>query len=110
MGRIFRRIRFIDGTTSVEANFAGEGGVGVRRTVLHKKMVERAEECGVELLWNSPVTRIFRGGAVLGTKLIEAKWIICADGVLSRVIPWSCLDAGARRAILSNWRNSVIVE
>ena len=98
-GRIFRRIRFIDGTTSVAASFDGESGVGMRRTGLHQKMVERAEECGVELLWNSPVTGIFMDGAVLGTKVIQAKWIIGADGVHSRVRRWSGLDAGAHREI-----------
>jgi flavin-dependent dehydrogenase len=98
-GQIFRRIRFIDGATSAGANFPGGGGIGVRRTVLHQKMVERAEECGVELLWNSPVTGISEDGGIVGGKAVRAKWIVGADGIHSRVRRWSGLDAGARREV-----------
>src|SRR5207244_5177673 len=45
-GRVFRGVRFVDAATSVEADFSRAGGFGVRRTVLHQKMVERAQECG----------------------------------------------------------------
>lgn len=67
-GQIFRRIRFIDGAILAEAEFTDGGAVGVRRTVLHQKMVERAKECGVALLWNSLVTAMFADGAVVGGK------------------------------------------
>ena len=98
-GQSFQHIRFIDGMTFAEAKFPGEAGMGVRRTVLHRKMVERAEETGVELLWNSPVTELSRGGAVVGAKLIQAKWIVGADGIRSRVRRWSGLDTSAPREI-----------
>jgi len=98
-GQIFQGIRFVDGTASAEAHLPGDGGLGVRRTVLHQRMIERAEECGVELLWNSPVTSISNEGAVVGGKLIQAKWIVGADGLHSRVRRWSCLNAGARRDV-----------
>jgi hypothetical protein len=42
-GQIFRRIRFTDGAILAEAEFTDEGAMGVRRTVLHQKMVERAD-------------------------------------------------------------------
>lgn len=96
-GRHFRRIRFIDGAVIAQANLPEEGGIGVRRTVLHQKMVERAEECGVELLWNAPVTSISREGAVVGGKEIHARWIVGADGTHSSVRRWSGLEAGAHR-------------
>ena len=98
-GQSFRRIRFIDGSTLAEAEFLGEGGIGVRRTVLHQKMVERAKECGVELLWKSPVTAIFAGGAIVGGKTVQARWIVGADGVYSRVRGWSGLEAGGDREV-----------
>src|SRR6267142_1624418 len=63
-GRIFRGLRFIEGKTEAEANFPGENGIGVARTVLHKKMVERAEECGVSLLWGTPVSGLTGEGAI----------------------------------------------
>src|SRR5882724_5797005 len=61
-GQVFRGVRFIDSATSVEADFSHARGFGVRRTVLHQKMVERAQECGVTLLWNTPVTGLCGDG------------------------------------------------
>jgi flavin-dependent dehydrogenase len=98
-GHVFRGIRFVNGTTSVEASFSGAGGIGVRRTVLHQKMVERAQRCGITLLWNSPVAGLTDGGAVVGGKVVNAKWIIGADGIHSRVRRWCGLEARAHEEI-----------
>src|SRR5882724_3013261 len=91
-GRIFRGLRFVEGKTEAEANFPGESGIGVARTVLHKKMVERAEECGASLLWNTPVSGLTDEGAILGGREMRAKWVIGADGIHSRVRRWIGLD------------------
>jgi len=96
-GQIFRRIHFIDGSILAKAEFTGEGGIGVRRTVLHQKMVERAKQCGVRLLWKAPATAILADGAVVGGKTVHAKWIVGADGVDSRVRAWSGLEASVDR-------------
>jgi flavin-dependent dehydrogenase len=98
-GQVFRGFRFVDAATSTEATFFGESGIGVRRTLLHQKMVECAEENGVDFLWNSPVTGLFQTGAFVGGKRIDANWIIGADGVRSRVRHWSGLDAGSQRGV-----------
>jgi flavin-dependent dehydrogenase len=95
-GQPFTGIRFLDESISVEANFSGKCGLGVRRTVLHQKMVERAAECGVDLLWNTPVTGLCADGAILDGKLLKANWIIGADGIHSRVRRWSGLEVGFR--------------
>jgi flavin-dependent dehydrogenase len=95
-GQPFRGIRFLDESISVEANFSGKCGLGVRRTVLHQKMVERAAECGVNLLWNTPVTGLCADGAILDGRLLKVNWIIGADGIHSRVRRWSGLEAGFR--------------
>jgi menaquinone-9 beta-reductase len=95
-GQVFRGIRFVDTATTAEASFSGERGIGVRRTLLHQKMVERARECGVELLWNTPVTGLSHDGAFLAGRVIPAKWIIGADGIHSRVRRWCGLDASLR--------------
>ena len=96
-GLVFRGVRFVDAATSVEANFSGASGFGVRRTVLHQRMIDRAQECGVRLLWNTPVTGLRTDGVVLGNAIFKAKWIIGADGIHSRVRRWSGLDRSARR-------------
>ena len=98
-GSAFRGIRFVDGTTLAEANFSMVSGVGVRRTVLHQKMVERAQECGITLIWNTPVAGLAEGGAIVGGRIMRAKWIVGADGVQSRIRRWTGLDSGARQEI-----------
>ena len=94
-GQVFPGIRFVDSANSVEANFSSAGGFGIRRTILHQKMVERAEECGVSLLWNTPVAGLSSGGAILGGKTMKARWIVGADGIHSRVRRWIGLDSNA---------------
>jgi menaquinone-9 beta-reductase len=98
-GEIFQGIRFVDGANSVAATFSGAVGIGVRRTVLHQKMVECAQECGVTLLWNTPAAGLAEGGAIVGGKILQARWIIGADGLHSRVRRWIGLDERARQAV-----------
>src|SRR5712671_4010269 len=96
-GQVFRGIRFVDAATSAEANFSNTSGFGVRRTVLHQKMVERAQECGITLLWKTPIAGLSSDGAILGDTEMKARWIIGADGIHSRVRAWLGLGAKARQ-------------
>src|SRR2546425_11077388 len=84
-GQALRGVCFKDAETSLEANFSGATGFGIRRTVLHEKLVERAQECGVTLLWNTPVAGLSKEGAHFGDRVLRARWIVGADGVHSRV-------------------------
>jgi len=84
-GRRFLGIRFLDEETSSEAKFSRDHGLGLRRTVLHQKLVNAAEKCGVELLWNTRVTGLSHDGAIVGGRRLQAKWIIGADGIHSRI-------------------------
>ncbi len=93
-GQAFRGIRFIKHQTAVVANFPSGQGIGVRRTVLHEKIVERARAYGVSLLWNMPVVGVCSEGVVLTRGIVPANWIIGADGSNSRVRQWS---RGVRR-------------
>jgi flavin-dependent dehydrogenase len=96
-GRVLRGVCFMDAASSVEADFSGARGFGIRRTVLHQRMVERARGCGVTLLWNTPVTGLTSGGVFVGGARVKARWIIGADGIHSRVRSWMGLDANPRR-------------
>jgi flavin-dependent dehydrogenase len=98
-GQKFRGIRFVDAAASAEASFSGAGGLGLRRTALHERMVERARECGITLLWNTPVSGLTAGGAIIGGTAMMARWIIGADGIHSRVRRWIGLDRTARQEI-----------
>jgi flavin-dependent dehydrogenase len=105
-GGILRGVCFKDDDTSVEADYPDGTGLGMRRTLLHERMIERAEECGVRMLWNTAVTGLTPHGATLGNQTIGAKWIIGADGTHSRVRRWIGLDtnAGVRFARRAHFR------
>lgn len=88
-----RGIRFENGHSTISAKLPSEPGVGVRREVLHQRMMERAEKCGVDILWNAPVTSIEARGAVVSGNLFRSRWIVGADGSRSRVRRWSGLES-----------------
>src|SRR5271168_4595660 len=77
-GFALRGVRFISEDSSIDAGFPGGTGIGLRRLVLHQKMIDRAVAVGV----------LLSGGAV-----IPARWVIGADGARSRVRQWSGLEA-----------------
>lgn len=88
----FRGIRFVQNGVSVCADFPEGFGAGCRRPLLHEKLIARAEECGVRLLWKTPVTGMDLDGVFAGGKKIAARWIVGADGRGSRVRKWSGLE------------------
>jgi len=95
----FRGIRLVDRGVSVESAFPespfSDGqALGVRRTVLHSKMVEAAAAAGVRMLWGAPVGGISPDGVSIAGDTIPARWIVGADGFHSRVRCWAGL-AGA---------------
>ena len=82
----FRGIRFLDRGIAVQANFPTGCGRGVRRTTLHRMMIERAEAVGVQLHW----------GARVDLDAARCGWIIGADGENSLVRKWAGLDVCVR--------------
>lgn len=93
---IFRGIRFVEGARSVEARFSYGEGRGVRRTVLHDLLHRRAAELGVEFRWSTQVLSLQNGEVQTSKEKIQAKWIVGADGIHSRIRKWSGLDQGRR--------------
>jgi 2-polyprenyl-6-methoxyphenol hydroxylase-like FAD-dependent oxidoreductase len=91
----FRGIRFIASGLSVDAAFRQEPGRGVRRTTLHRLLVERAESLGVTLAWGRPVRGIRPGRVVLDTGVVACRWTVGADGEASQVRRWAALGAVA---------------
>src|SRR5262249_20564789 len=96
MGFPLRGIRFLQGKVQVSAELPGGVGLGIRRTVLHARMIVRAEQCGVHLLWRTPVAGISANGVHVPGAFVPARWIIGADGSGSRVRRWSGLDHAVR--------------
>ena len=89
----FRGICFVSEGVRVNASFPQGNGLGVRRTVLHRVMIESAEAAGVSLLWKSPVTGLLPEGVLLGGQLVRSHWVVGADGGHSLVRKWAGLDA-----------------
>lgn len=92
-GCSFRGIRFVDHGISVEAAFPDGYALGVRRTILHSRLVEAAADAGVRMLWGAPVSGICADGVSVAGETIRARWIVGADGFHSRVRHWAGLAA-----------------
>jgi flavin-dependent dehydrogenase len=89
----FRGIRFCEGGAAVEAAFPKGFGLGLRRTTLHRLMVDAAAEAGVHLAWGAHITGICEEGVYAGGSLVRARWIAGADGGQSPVRRWANLEA-----------------
>ncbi len=95
----FSGIRFLHRRDQVAAVFPKGKGIGIRRTILHERLVQRAQECGVEFLWNTPIARIFDNCVHTTRGPMQARWIVGADGSGSRVRRWCGLDADQVRSL-----------
>jgi len=100
----FRGIRFIEEGKSAEGAFPKGLGHGIRRTTLHNILVEKAAAAGVQLLWGTHVTGLGRGEVYLGSRRIQSRWIVGADGQNSQVHKWVGLDRGRPRHIRYGFR------
>src|ERR1700693_1191097 len=98
-------IKFLEKEKSASACFPTGRGIGLRRPILHKKMLDRAVASGVQLLWETPVAGIQSDGVNLaGRSFVRANWIIGADGGQSRVRRWAGLDSANKRDSRLAWR------
>ncbi len=90
----FRGIRFIGGQATVAAEFPNGIGRGIRRTLLHSALIERAQEVGVVMRWGTRVEIDANLRAVIDGSTIKSRWLIGADGHNSRVRRAAALDSG----------------
>lgn len=98
-------VRFASLTASAEAEFpADRRALSMRRTTLHRAMVERASSLGAELLWQTPVAEVSGNTVLLGERRVNARWIIGADGVHSRVRSWAMLTAPSHGRVRYSFR------
>ncbi len=72
----------------------GAAALGVRRPLLHQRLVEVAESAGVRLRWNSPVELLAAGEVRVAGEPCAYGCLIGADGQGSRVRRWAGLEAG----------------
>jgi 2-polyprenyl-6-methoxyphenol hydroxylase-like FAD-dependent oxidoreductase len=90
----FSGIRFSDDTSSASAKFPRGRAFGLRRTVLHSRLNERATELGVSFLWGSRITGLDARGVSLNGSLVPSRWIVGADGQNSTIRKLAGFDAG----------------
>jgi flavin-dependent dehydrogenase len=95
-----RGIRFIGDQTSpnpltTEAAFPQAPGRGIRRTVLHQILLDRAASLGVRFHWENSVQSIAptSDGTLVHSnrQTLRARYLIGADGPGSRVATWAGL-------------------
>jgi len=99
---LLRGIRFISepassnhSASTTEAAFPQAPGRGIRRTILHQILLDRAASLGVRFHWENSVQSIASTaeGTLVHTnrQTLRARYLIGADGPRSRIATWSGL-------------------
>ncbi len=88
----FSGFRFTDAQSSATAKFTHGRAFGIRRTILHRMLVERANALGVSFLWNSRISNFEQGHVRVDGANLAYQWLVGADGQHSTVRKWAALD------------------
>lgn len=96
-GAAFHGIHFCDERSSVSAEFPASpaGGIGVRRTILHLMLADRAAAAGVRFAWQTNVELKAGTPVSLNGKPVQFQYLVGADGQTSRVRGWAGLEKGS---------------
>lgn len=96
VGFQFKGIRFADAESAVCADFPNGRGIGVRRTVLHSLLLNRAQEAGVEMVWGAKQVKISGAHVLVDGRVIPTQFTVAADGQGSPIRRQHGLDAIVR--------------
>jgi len=88
----FFGIRFVGPSGATEARFPEGVGLGIRRTLLHRRLIDRAEALGVKFLWASRVEA--RHEVVANGHPVRFRWLVGADGNNSQIRRFAGLEVG----------------
>ena len=83
-GMDFFGIRYLAGDRSTEARFSTSPGRGVRRTILHESLRERASELDIHFV-SGRVEEIVQNDSFIQAAGIQSRYLIGADGLHSTV-------------------------
>jgi menaquinone-9 beta-reductase len=81
----FQGIRFLDARSSVDGRFPNGTGTGVRRTVLHRILVEHAADQGINMVWDAKGVELEDCGVRVRGNLLRAGFVVGADGQNSQI-------------------------
>ncbi len=96
IGFPFRGVRFADRRSSVVADFPNGLAKGLRRTVLHQLLIQRAANVGVSFVWNAKHVHLKEGCLSVDDRLLDADLVVGADGQNSLMRRQAGLDAVRR--------------
>jgi flavin-dependent dehydrogenase len=91
-GAAFRGIRFQEGKRTFQAAFPNGMGVGVRRPVLQKLLIDRACQLGVQLRWGVKGLAWQEGRLTENGSAVSVALVVAADGHNSRIRRAAGLD------------------
>ena len=80
--------RFSDDSHSISAPIEHGRAFGLRRTVLHNLLVDRATQVGVQFRWGARVSNFAPAGARINGEFVHYRWLVGADGLNSSVRRW----------------------
>src|ERR1700735_1953587 len=83
-GHPLRGIRYVDEHHHADARFRHGDGLGVRRTVLHAALAERAAALGIPVM-PVRVTALAQQASHVAAADIEARYLVAADGLHSTI-------------------------
>jgi menaquinone-9 beta-reductase len=106
----FSGFRFLDEHSSASARIERGQAFGVRRTIFHRLLIERALSLGVTLLWATPVVRLDSAGVETSTGFIPCRWLVGADGSSSRVRRFADLEPRRRADVRFGFRRHYEIE
>ncbi|MBW4026033.1 MAG: NAD(P)/FAD-dependent oxidoreductase [Acidobacteria bacterium] len=120
MGAPFEGTLFAGAATGhqVAARFQYGEALGVRRLKLHALLIDRAEQLGVRLLWQTRVNLSDGAAPTINDEQYRYNYLIGADGQSSRVRRWAGLEEGRlisrrfgfrRHYAIAPWSRSVEV-
>jgi menaquinone-9 beta-reductase len=116
---VLRGIRFIGDSpassdSTVQAAFPATPGRGIRRTVLHSLLLDRASSLGVRFHWENAVRGIATDNKIAvvqtNSQTLRARYLIGADGHRSRIAALAGLTAGIVRSRRIGLRQHYAVE
>jgi flavin-dependent dehydrogenase len=90
----FVGIRFLNGERSVDARFSRGLGWGIRRTILHQLILDRALQLGVRFYWSAKFKALRDDIVFFSDHVLRSRWIVGADGISSTMRALAGLDHG----------------